>query len=164
MPQLELSGFSPQIIWLVITFLILWLLMAKIALPRIGLILEERQKKISDNLEMADDFRKAANTELETYEKAISEAHDKARVVLSETARQVTLDSATQTAELRDTLAKRILEAEIQITSAKNESIKGIRNSAAEVAAAATERLIGVSMPQETVDAAVDNVLKNGGQ
>ena len=164
MPQLDLSVFSPQIIWLAITFLILWLLMAKIALPRIGLILEEREKKIGDNLEMADDFRKAANTELETYEKTISEARDKARIVISESAEQMMKDSATQTEELRDTLAKQIQAAEIHITSAKNEAMEGIRNSAAEVAAAATEMLIGVSIPQETVDAAVDNVLKNGGQ
>ena len=76
MPQLDLSVFSPQIIWLAITFLILWLMMAKIALPRIGLILEERERKIGDNLEMAKNFHKAANTELEAYEKAISEARD----------------------------------------------------------------------------------------
>ena len=164
MPQLDLSVFSPQIIWLVITFLILWLMMAKIALPRIGLILEERERKIGDNLEMAENFRKAANTELEAYEKAISEARDKARIVLSETAQQMTLDSATQTAELRDTLAKQIQAAEIHITSAKKEAVEGIRYSAGEVAAAATERLIGVSIPQKMVGAAVDYVLKNGGQ
>ena len=50
MPQLELEYFAPQIIWLIISFTVLWVLMAKVALPRIGLILEERQKRISDNL------------------------------------------------------------------------------------------------------------------
>ncbi|SVE39201.1 uncharacterized protein METZ01_LOCUS492055, partial [marine metagenome] len=68
MPQLDVSGFPSQIFWLVITFVFLWWLMAKVALPKVGLVLEERQKKISDSLDMADDLRKEAASELESYE------------------------------------------------------------------------------------------------
>ena len=79
MPQLDLAGFPPQIIWLVITFVILWLLMAKVALPRVGLVLEERQKKIDENLDLAENLRDEAQGALDAYEKSISEAKDNAR-------------------------------------------------------------------------------------
>ena len=163
MPQLDLSAFPPQIIWLVITFLTLWLLMAKIALPRIGGVLEERQKKISDNLEMAESLRKAAQAELENYEKAIAEANDQARLVIVEATQQITQDSATQTAELRATLAKKIKEAEANITLAKETAMESIRYSAAEVASAASERLIGAPISKEKLDATIDDIIKNGG-
>ena len=64
MPQLELEYFAPQIIWLIISFTVLWVLMAKVALPRIGLILEERQKRISDNLAMAEKLKLDADAEM----------------------------------------------------------------------------------------------------
>ena len=162
MPQLDFSVYSPQIIWLVITFLILWLLMAKVALPRIGLVLEERQKKINDNLEMAKIMRKEGTAELEAYEKAILEARENARAVISEMTQQITQDSATQTADLRDTLAKRLEEAEIQIASAKQRAIEQIHFSAGEIATATTKKLVGESVLEEKVNAAVESAIKNG--
>ena len=160
MPQLELTDFPPQIVWLIITFGILWLLMAKIALPRIGVVLEERQKKIDDNLDMAENLRSEAQAELQKYEEAISEARESARSVINEAARQAVRDSATRHAELNDSLAKQVMEAEARIKSAKEDAISGIRDSAADVASTVAERLIGMTLPPETVVAAVNNVLK----
>ena len=74
MPQLDVSGFPSQIFWLVITFVFLWWLMAKVALPKVGLVLEERQKKINDSLDMAENLRIEARSELDAYEIAISVA------------------------------------------------------------------------------------------
>ena len=61
MPQLDISAFSPQIIWLIITFTLLYVLMAKVALPRIGSILEQRQARIDDNLDAAQNLRNESN-------------------------------------------------------------------------------------------------------
>lgn len=164
MPQLELAGYSPQIVWLIITFVILWLLMAKVALPRIGVVLEERQRKIDDNLDMAENFRSEAQGELKKYEKAISEARENARTVISEAARQTAQDSTTRHSELSDSLANQVMEAEASIISAKEDSIANIRDSAAEVATVAAERLIGMTLPAETVVAAINQVLNRESQ
>ena len=61
MPQLDISTFTPQIIWLIITFGVLYLLMAKLALPRIGSILEQRQNRIEDNLAMAQNLKRESD-------------------------------------------------------------------------------------------------------
>lgn len=160
MPQLELADYSSQIVWLIIAFGILWLLMARFALPRIGVVLEERQKKIDDNLDMAEHLRNQAQVELQTYEKAISEARESARTIINEASRQAVHDSVTRHAELNDSLAKQVMEAEARIKSAEEDAISGIRDSATDVASTVAERLVGITLPAEMVVAAVNNVLK----
>ena len=117
MPQLVVSGFPSQIFWLVITFVFLWWLMAKVALPKVGLVLEERQKKITDSLIMAENLRIEAGSELETYEIAISEAHDEARKVINDANQEGTQASANQLAEMRISLTNQIAEVEAEIES-----------------------------------------------
>jgi len=160
MPQLDLTGFPPQIIWLVITFVILWLLMAKVALPRVGLVLEERQKKIDDNLDMAESLRNEAQAELEAYEKSVAEAKDSARSAIAEAVKQSTDTSQTRHAEKGEELAGQIKEAEARINAAKDEAISGIQEAAAAVAASAAERLIGTSLSTDAINQAVDTAMK----
>ena len=112
MPQLDPTSFPSQIFWLVITFVFLWWLMAKVALPKVGLVLEERQKKINDSLDMADDLRKEAGSELDAYDVAISTAHDEARKVINDANQEGTLASANRLAEIRTSLANQIADAE----------------------------------------------------
>ena len=61
MPQLDVSTFLPQVVWLVITFTALFLLMWRVAVPRIADVLEARQRRIEDNLDKAQEwYRRAA--------------------------------------------------------------------------------------------------------
>jgi F-type H+-transporting ATPase subunit b len=84
MPQLDITAFSPQIIWLIITFLLLYVLMAKVALPRIGNILEQRQARIDDNLDMAQSLKNESNIDAESYDHTIAEAREQARKSIQE--------------------------------------------------------------------------------
>ena len=60
MPQLDISTFSNQIFWLVITLVIIYLVLSKIALPRIASVLSDRQMTISNDLAKAEDLKQAA--------------------------------------------------------------------------------------------------------
>ena len=160
MPQLDLASFPSQVIWLVITFVILWLLMAKVALPRVGLVLEERQKKIDENLDLAENLRDEAQGALDAYEKSISEAKDNARSSVAEAVRQMSDTSQTRHAEKGEELAAEIKEAEARIDAAKQEAISGIQEAAATVASSAAEKLIGASLPSDAIRQAVDTAMK----
>ena len=162
MPQLDVSGFPSQIFWLVITFVFLWWLMAKVALPKVGLVLEERQKKISDSLDMADDLRKEAASELESYEIAISKAHDEARKVINDANQEGTQASANQLAEMRISLTNQIAEVETEIESVKEKALEDIGQSARVVAISTLDKLVGIKIPPKTLNAAIDNAMTKG--
>ena len=162
MPQLDVSNFPSQIFWLVVTFVFLWWLMAKVALPKVGLVLEERQKKINDSLDMADDLRKEAGSELDAYDVAISTAHDEARKVINDANQEGTQASANQLAEMRISLTNQIAEVEAEIESVKEKALKDISQSAREVAISTLDNLVGIKVPAKTLNTAIDNAMTKG--
>ena len=162
MPQLDVSAFPSQIFWLVITFVFLWWLMAKVALPKVGLVLEERQKKINDSLDMAENLRIEARSELDAYEIAISVAHDEARKVINDANQEGTQASANQLAEMRISLTNQIAEVEAEIESVKEKALEDIGQSAREVTISTLDKLVGIKIPAKTLNAAIDNAMTKG--
>ena len=79
MPQLDPSTFAPQLFWLLVTFVLLYLAMWKIALPKIGSILQDRQERIDDDLEKAEKLKQDAEAVREAYEKTVAEGRNKAQ-------------------------------------------------------------------------------------
>ncbi len=161
MPQLDLTGFPPQIIWLVITFIVLWLLMARVALPRISSVLEERQTRIDDNLDAAQNLRNEAEAELEAYEKTLANAREQARQAIQQAHGEATTDAAARQEELGQRLANDVKDAEARIAKAKDDAIAGIRGVAADPASASTQPRIGAPPAAEAVGAAVDAAMKD---
>ena len=161
MPQLELEYFAPQIIWLVISFTVLWLLMAKLALPRIGLILEERQKRISDNLAMAENLKLDADAEIEAYETAISEGREQARMIISEAIKSSASEAEKQTQELNVEISKMLKEAEERIESAKSIALENIESSAVEITSDIIEHITDKEIQETEVKVAVETTINS---
>jgi len=160
MPQLDISTFSPQIIWLIITFLILYVLMAKVALPRIGNILEQRQNRIDDNLDMAQNLRNESNIDAESYDKAITEAREQARKAIQETTEEMSIETARRQGELGARLSGELRSTEDQISAAKTASLKNIHESAASVTSEAMKVLIGEKPTDNAIKQAISSALE----
>ena len=58
MPQLNPEFFASQIFWLIISFAILYVVMAKFALPKIADVIESRRDIIARDFEDAEDYKK----------------------------------------------------------------------------------------------------------
>ena len=98
LPQLDTSQYAPQVIWLVISFALLYVLMARVALPRIGQVLEERQDRVNDNLEKAGALKAEAESVAEAYEGALADARAEAQAIVHQAAERMAWASARASA------------------------------------------------------------------
>lgn len=160
MPQLDVTTFVPQIVWLVITFTAMFLVMWKVCVPRIGGALEARQKKIEQNLERAADLKAEAEAAVETYEKALAEARATAHEEIAKVQADLKAKQDAEEAKLSQSLQAKIKEGEAAIDKALQDALAGLDAMAADVAQAACERLTGDAPDAGAVNKAVADAAK----
>jgi F-type H+-transporting ATPase subunit b len=161
MPQLNPLDWAPQLIWLLITFGVLYLLMVYVALPRIGAVIDARADRIAKDLAQAEKFRRETEEAIAAYEQALAEAKQKAHAIIEEGRAKLKAETAEQRAGLERDLAKKSAEAEARITDAKNSAMREVNTVAADVAADIVRRLIGVAPAKAEVDQAVSAARKD---
>ena len=160
MPQLNPLDWAPQLIWLVITFGILYLLMVYVALPRIGSVIDARADRIKSDLAEADRLRRATEQAIAAYEQALAEAKQKAHAIVEEGRAKLTEETAAERARLESQLSKKSAEAEARIAEAKDSAMRDVNAVAADVAADIVRQLIGVAQAKAEIDKAVATARK----
>ena len=164
MPQLDFADFAPQLVWLVVTFVALYLLLSRLALPRISGVLEERRRRIAGDLERAEEMRRDAERTLDDYERSMAEARGRAQEVAQAARAETAAAAARRLDGLTAELAAKAGDAERDIAARRDEALANVRGVAAEAAAAALERLIGVGPDGAALDAAVAEALAERGE
>ena len=160
MPQLDPAVFPPQLVWLTITFVILYLVMARVVLPRIGDVIEARQDRIAHDLDAAASLKTEAETALAEYEKSLAAARSEARDKLAKAAEQRASDAAARSTKLDARIAKQVRTAEARIAAAKQDALDNLAGVAGEIARAATEKLVGAAPGDAAVTAALARATK----
>jgi F-type H+-transporting ATPase subunit b len=161
-PPFDKQTFPSQLLWLTLTFVALYLMMSRIALPRIGTILEQRRARISGDLAEAHRLKGESDAAIATYEKALADARARAQALLNESRQRQAAEAEAARKTLDATLNARIAEAERGIEVQKSAALANVRDIAAEAATAIVERLIGTApTSREAVAAAVAEALKN---
>ncbi|MEO5338511.1 MAG: F0F1 ATP synthase subunit B' [Magnetospirillum sp. WYHS-4] len=163
LPQLDTKAFAPQLVWLAVSFALLYLLMARVALPRVSEVLEDRKRRIEENLKKAEFLKADAAAMAEAYQKAITEAKSQAQNAVREVREKAAAEAANRQAVLVERLSGQVREAEARIEAARNAAVADIRGMAVEVAVAAAERLLGERPDGAAVQAAVDKAMKERG-
>ncbi|SET16308.1 F0F1 ATP synthase subunit B' [Paracoccus homiensis] len=159
LPQLDVTTFANQIFWLVVTMLVLYWVLSKVALPRIAAVISDRQGAISGDLMAAEEFKQKAREAEAAYDKALADARSEANKIV-----------AANRAEIQKELDAAIAKADAEIAARAAESekrISEIRASAAsdarEVARDVTAELVssfGGNADAAAVDQAVDSRMK----
>ncbi len=163
MPQLNFHDFAPQVVWLVITFGLLYIVMTKVALPVTGQVLEMRANRIKSDLDRATALKAESDKVIATYEKALTDARNQAATVSRETANALAAQAAERQSKVGSALAERIKAAETAVAEAKGKAMNEIRTVAADIAADATKRLVGMQVSAADASQAVTATLKDRG-
>src|SRR5437588_1622157 len=159
-PPFQKETFASQIVWLVITFVALYLLISRIAVPRIGGIIEQRSKRIEDDFAEAQRAKADSEAALAAYEKALADARNRAQAIGAEIRDKLNAEAEERRKTLETKLNAQLAEAEKQIAATKAAAMANVRGIALDAASAIVERLIGAAPPASAVAAAVDDALK----
>jgi F-type H+-transporting ATPase subunit b len=159
-PPFDPHTFPSQLAWLVITFVILYVVMAKLAIPRVGSIIEDRQKRIADDLADAQKAKEQADAAIAAYEKALADARGRAQGIANEMRERQAAAAEASRKQLEAQLHGRLVEAEGVIAATKTAAMGNVASIAADAAAAIVQRLIGIAPGDQAVAAAVADALK----
>jgi F-type H+-transporting ATPase subunit b len=160
-PPFEAEHFPSQLVWLAISFVLLYVLMSKIALPRIGAILAERNRLVSDDLAAAERLKEQSNAAHAAYEKALDDARNRAHTIASSTREQQAREAEALHKRLEAQFHDRFAAAEQSIAKSRAVAMGSVRTIAGETASAIVERLIGQQPRQEEIAAALGDPAKS---
>lgn len=155
MPQLETATFLPQLVWLLITFAILYVLMAKVALPRVAEVVDGRKKRLEHDLEEAARLKRETEKAIADYEQALAQARARAQGIAGETRTRLSADAAALRARVDAEIAEQTKTAEARILAAKQQALASLTSVAADAASDVVARLSGAAPATDAVNAAV---------
>ena len=142
-PPFDPATFPSQLLWLAITFGALYLLMSKIALPRIGGILENRKAIMDADLAAADASRQKTDAAIAAYEAALAAAKAKAQGIANESREAIQADLAAKRSAVETDLTAKVSAAEARIMATKTEALTHVDEIATETAQTVVSQLVG---------------------
>jgi F-type H+-transporting ATPase subunit b len=154
-PPFETEYYPSQFVWLALTFLLLYVLMSKIALPRIASILAERSKRIDDDIAEAGRLKERSEAAHAAYEKALADARTRAQGLANTTREREAAAAEEANKRLEAELHERLAAAEKSIATTRTAAMGNVGAIASDTASAIVERLIGKAPSPDEVAAAV---------
>jgi len=143
LPQLDTSLFPEQLFWLAISFALLYVLMSRVALPRVANTQSTRKQIIASEIEAARTASETAKTTVAAVEKSLATARANAQANVSEMMAEVVKDASLRQAAQEKELMRRLHRAEADIAVTREAALKSIQSSATDLAAVAVEKILG---------------------
>jgi len=143
LPQLNIPDFAPQLIWLALTFSLLYILLSRVALPRIGEVLDERKDRIHRDVQEAERLKGETEKALAAYEQSLADARGRATGIARETREKLAAETDKERARVEGELNAKLNAAELQIASTKQKALSNVGDIAADTATEIVNRLIG---------------------
>ncbi|MGX0977042.1 F-type H+-transporting ATPase subunit b [Roseovarius sp. MBR-51] len=159
LPQLDFSTFGNQIFWLLVTLVVIYFVLSRIALPRIAAVIAERQGAITNDLAAAEDLKAKAEQAEQAYLKALADARAEAQTIVAKAKAEIKADLDAATAKADAEIAARAAEGEQKIEEIRANAMDSVKEVAKD-AAAEIVAVMGGKADGKTVSAAVNARMK----
>lgn len=159
MPQLNVGSFPNQIFWLLLALIAIYLILTRVALPRIAGVLAERQGTITNDIAAAEELKQKAAEAERAYEKALADARAEAQRIAEENRKemQAELDAAMERAD--EKIAAQQEESQRRIEEIRDNAMANVEQVAKETARAIVDAL-GGDAQAANIDGKVDARVK----
>lgn len=159
-PPFQKETFASQLVSFAIAFALLYFIVSKLALPRVGGIIANREGVIENDLAEAQKLKDASDEALKAYETELATARARAQTIGAETREKLNAQAEGDRKALEASLATRLADAEKTIAANRTTAMGNVRSIASDAAAAIVQRLTGVAPDGKIVDSAVEASLK----
>jgi F-type H+-transporting ATPase subunit b len=152
---LDPGTFVPQLVWLALTFGLLYLLLKRLILPRVGEMIEARRERIERDLQAAEKLKADTEQALASYEQALAEARTRANALTKEMHGKLSAEIDKERTKLDAEVARKLADAEARIAQSKAKAMEGVAEIAGETAGAIVTRLLGREVSRDEVQRAL---------
>ena len=159
-PPFQKDTFASQLVSLLIAFVALYLIVSRIALPRVGSVLDARANTIEGDLADAQKLKDESDGALKAYESELAAARGRAQAIGTETREKLNAAADAERKTLEEKLAVKLADAEKTIAATRETAMSNVRGIAADAASAIVQRLTGLQPDAQSVNSAVDASLK----
>ncbi|TKZ22096.1 F0F1 ATP synthase subunit B' [Shimia litoralis] len=159
MPQLDFSNWGNQIFWLLVTLVVIYFVLSRIALPRIAAVLAERQGTITNDIAAAEELKAKAGEAEQAYNKALADARAQAQGIVAEAKAEIQAELDVATAKADAEIAAKAAESEKAIAEVRAGAVEAVKVVAAD-AAAEIVAAMGSTADEKSVTAAIEARMK----
>ena len=126
MPQLEISTFPSQIFWLCVSFIVLYILLSSIVIPKISSVIKGRETEIKNNINNSEKLYIETEKINDEFEKIKEETENKARSIINSLKESTNKKIAENNELLKKNLEKKLEKSELEINAKKKSVLKNI--------------------------------------
>jgi F-type H+-transporting ATPase subunit b len=159
MPQLDISTWPPQLFWLAVTFLALYFVISRVAIPRTGGVIALRKSTIDGDLAKAKNLKDETENAVRSYEAALADARAKAHAIALENRNKLNTEIEAERAKLDAALGAKIATAEKKVAASRDKAMEDVAAMAAEIAGEIVTQLTGAKVTKAEATAAVSKTL-----
>ena len=159
-PPFNKETFASQLVWFAIFFIALYVIISRLAIPRIGGIIDARRGRVEGDLAEANRLKGQSDDALKAYEKSLADARGRAQALANETRDKLNAEAEVRRKALESQLNAKLADAEKTIAATKSAAMSNVHGIAVDTASAIVQRLIGSAPSGGAVETAVADVLK----
>ena len=160
MPQLNFDWFGNQIFWLVVTLVVIYFVLVKVAIPRISTVLAERHGAIQGDLDKAEELKAKAVAAEEAYTAALAKARAEAGEIVAAAKADIQKDLDVAIAKADAEIAAKAAESDAAIKEIRDGAMAAIKEVATDTAGEIVKTVMPAAEDAKAIKAAVADRLK----